>query len=246
MNTRIIAVTASLLWLGGTVWAGEGDVEWGYRGKRGPDHWGYLHPSFAVCLSGSNQSPVNLSGFVEAELPSIEFEYTTEATEIVNKDHTLHVSFAPGSRIRVGGQVFELKEIQFRTPSEHRLEGKSFAMEGQLMHADAQGTLAVVALLYEEGPANATLARLWTELPEYEGDNLPLAPGVKAEDLLPDDRDYYRLNGSLTTPPCSEGVWWLMMKQPLSVSRDQVATYAELMHHNNRPVQPLNARPVLK
>jgi carbonic anhydrase len=104
----------------------------------------------------------------------------------------------------------------------------------------------VVALLYDEGTANITIGGLWAKLPERAGDRLPLTSGLRAEDLLPKDWDYYRYNGSLTTPPCSEGVWWLVLKQSQSVSRWQVATYAELMHHNNRPVQPLNARPILK
>jgi carbonic anhydrase len=189
---------------------------------------------------------VNLTDFVEAELAPIEIDYTSEATEIVNNGHTIQVRFAPGSRIRVSGRQFQLEEVHFRTPSEHLIDGKSFAMEAQLMHRDAEGNQAVIALLYDEGAANRAIGRLWAKLPEEPGDRLPVTAGLKAEDLLPNDRDYYRYNGSLTTPPCSEGVWWLVLKQPLSASRWQVATYAELMHHNSRRAQPLNARPVLK
>jgi carbonic anhydrase len=115
------------------------------------------------------------------------------------------------------------------------------------MHVDGEGNLAVVALLYEFGQQNSTLFRLWADVPEHDGGSVPLSPGVTAEDLLPDVRDYYRVNGSLTEPPCSEGVWWLILKQPLSASRDQVAVFDELVHHSNRrPIQPLNARPVLR
>lgn len=246
MHTRVMALIAGLLCSGVMGQAGGAEASWGYRGKSGPDHWQYLDPAFALCANGRNQSPVDLRDFVEAELAPIEFEYTSEATEMVNNGRTIHVNFAAGSRIRLSGREFMLTEAHFRTPSEHWVDGKPFAMEAQLMHRDAEGNQAVIALLYEGGAANGAIGPLWVKLPDEAGERVPLTPGLKAEDLLPNDRDYYRYNGSLTTPPCSEGVWWLVLKQPLSASPWQVATYAELMHHNNRRPQPLNARPVLK
>jgi carbonic anhydrase len=247
MNYKIVVFAVSMCWLGGVVMAGEAGSDWEYRGKRGPDHWGHLDPSFALCAKGKNQSPVNLTEWVEAQLPPIDFAYGSEATELVNSHDVLRVKFAPGSRIRVSGREFALTEAHFHTPSEHQVDGKPFALEAHLMHVDAEGNLAVVALLYEFGQQNSTLFRLWADVPEHDGGSVPLSPGVTAEDLLPDVRDYYRVNGSLTEPPCSEGVWWLILKQPLSASRDQVAVFDELVHHSNRrPIQPLNARPVLR
>ena len=247
MHKRAVTIIACLLWGVGMVPAQGEENSWGYRGKSGPDHWHYVDPGFALCAEGKNQSPVNLTDFVEAELPPIEFAYNSQATEVVNARHTIHVKFAPGSRIRVSSREFRLEEVRFRTPSEHLVDGKSFAMEAQLLHTDAEGNQAVVGVLYEEGAGNETIARLWAELPEEPGDRVPLSTSLKAGELLPNDRDYYRYNGSLTTPPCSEGVWWLVLKRPLSASSSQVATYEELIHHNNRRgAQALNARPVLK
>ena len=246
MNYRAKILIAGLLCGASTAHAGGGEAGWGYRGKSGPDHWQYLDPAFALCADGRNQSPVDLTEFVEADLSPIHVEYASEATEMLNNGRTIQVNFAPGSWITVSGRAFQLQEVHFRTPSEHLIDGMSFAMEAQLMHRDAEGNRAVVALLYEEGAPDGAIGRLWAKLPEEAGDRIALMPGLTAEVLLPKDRDYYRYNGSLTTPPCSEGVWWLVLKQPLSVSRWQVATYAELMHHNNRRTQPVNARPLLR
>jgi len=204
MNNSVVALIICLLCGASMASTVAGDTRWGYRGKTGPDHWGHVDPVFALCANGNNQSPVDLSGFVEAELAPITFEYTSQATEMVNNGHTIQVNFAPGSRIRIDDREFELKEVHFRTPSEHLIDGKSFAMEAQFVHADSEGNRAVVALLYDEGTANITIGGLWAKLPERAGDRLPLTSGLRAEDLLPKDWDYYRYNGSLTTPPCSE------------------------------------------
>jgi len=220
---------------------------WGYAGEAGPEHWAKIDAKYAMCGLGRNQSPVDLDGFVEAELQALKLGYKAGAADIVNNGHTIQVNYAPGSVLTVNGRSFELKQFHFHAPSENRIGGKQFPMEGHLVHADSQGNLAVVALMFQEGAANALLDKLWEKMPAKAGEKAALPPGLSVAQLLPADRDYYRFNGSLTTPPCSEGVWWLVMKKPVSVSKAQVDKFSKTMGFaNNRPTQPVFARPILK
>ncbi|MFY9975248.1 MAG: carbonic anhydrase [Chromatiaceae bacterium] len=219
---------------------------WEYSGAEGPGNWASLSPDYGAC-SGRNQSPIDLTGFVEADLSPIQFSYQPGGTEILNNGHTVQVNYAPGSRIELDGHVFELKQFHFHAPSENHINGKSYPMEAHLVHSDKDGHLAVVAVMLEEGEANKGIEAAWAGMPEKEGEKHALPAAVAAESLLPANRDYYRFNGSLTTPPCSEGVWWLVMKAPVSASKEEIEHFAHVMHHpNNRPVQPANARPVLQ
>ena len=234
-----------LMLLSGSLYSA-GGAQWEYSGKAGPDNWAKLSPEFSAC-AGKNQSPINLTGFIEAELKPIIFEYKGNSAEILNNGHTVQINVPPASTIAVDGVRFELKQFHFHAPSENLIDGKSFPMEVHLVHADKDGNLAVVAVLFSEGKANKTLASAWAKMPKKEGEKLSMSPGVSPLELLPPNRDYYRYNGSLTTPPCSEGVRWLVMKLPVSASKGQIEEFTHVMHHpNNRPVQPLNARPVLK
>jgi len=231
---------------GGAPAAPEHQIHWAYQGEGGPANWGKLMPDYAMCGSGLNQSPINLSGFVEADLPPLTFNYSGMAVEILNNGHTVQANYHPGSNLVVDGRIFHLKQFHFHAPSENLLNGKSYPLEAHFVHADDNGNLAVVAVLFDHGDENRALAMLWDQLPQA-GKSEVLAAQVKATDLLPEDRDYYRFNGSLTTPPCSQGVIWLVMKQTLPVSDAQVAKLTTLLGGpNNRPVQPLNARMVLQ
>ncbi len=228
-----------------TAYAG-GAADWTYSGKAGPDHWAHLSSDYAAC-GGKNQSPINLTGFIEADLQAIDFTYQPGGNEILNNGHTVQVNYAEGSRIVVDGIRFDLKQIHFHAPSENQINGKSYAMESHLVHADKDGNLAVVATMFTEGKENKTLAQAWSHMPEKSGDKQALSSPVAAEGFLPAKRDYYRFNGSLTTPPCSEGVRWLVMKETVAASKEQIQAFTHILHHpNNRPVQPTNARPVLQ
>lgn len=220
---------------------------WEYEGHAGPEHWGELDPAYAACAQGKNQSPIDLTGFIEAELAPLGLSYTTQTAEILNNGHTVQANFAPGSKLTVDGREFELKQVHFHAPSENQIQSKSYAMEAHLVHADANGALAVVAVMIEPGAENAALKALWENMPEKEGDKNPIKQGITGEALLPKSRDYYRFNGSLTTPPCSEGVRWLVMKNPITASQEQIDRFTKVMGHpNNRPLNPTNARPVLQ
>jgi carbonic anhydrase len=218
---------------------------WGYTGAAGPEHWSELESDYAMCGQGRNQSPIDLAGFLEADLKPLAFSYRAGAVDIVNNGHSVQISYAPGSMLSVDGHVFELKQFHFHAPSENRINGKSFPLEAHLVHEDQGGNLAVVAVLYEDGAADPLLSKLWDAVPAEEGAKAALPVGMDVTALLPSDRDYYRYNGSLTTPPCSEGVWWLVMKQQKTVSPEQVQRFANVLGFaNNRPLQPVNARVV--
>jgi carbonic anhydrase len=220
---------------------------WGYSGEAGPENWSKVDSKFAMCALGRNQSPIDLAGFVEAELTPLELAYKAGAAQIVNNGHTVQVNYAPGSTLTVSGRTFELKQFHFHSPSENKVAGRQFPLEGHLVHADKDGNLAVIAVMFQEGAANGLLGKLWEKMPAKAGEKADLPAGLSAAQLLPAERDYYRFNGSLTTPPCSEGVWWLVMKKPASVSKAQVGQFAKTIGFaNNRPIQPVNARPVLR
>jgi carbonic anhydrase len=220
---------------------------WGYQGEAGPPNWSKLDPKFTLCAIGRNQSPIDVDGLIEAELKPLGFAYRAGATGIVNNGHTVQVDFAPGSTLTVDGRAFELKQFHFHAPSENRIGGKSFPLEAHLVHADKEGNLAVVAVMFQAGAANAALARFWEKMPAKAEAKADLPPGLSAAALLPSSRDYYRFNGSLTTPPCSEGVRWLVMKQPVSASTAQIEQFSKTLGFANyRPLQPVYARPVLK
>ncbi|NIC04845.1 carbonic anhydrase [Billgrantia bachuensis] len=243
MKRTALAVAMSLL--SSVAFAGDSPT-WGYSGDTGPENWAQLSPEYGAC-AGSNQSPINLTGFIDAELEPIVFHYENGGSEILNNGHTVQVNVLPGDTITVDDIEFELKQFHFHVPSENLIHGESFPMEGHLVHADEDGNLAVVAVMVTEGEANDALAAAWAQMPE-KGETVALTSDISPLGILPSVRDYYRFNGSLTTPPCSEGVRWLVMKQPITASEEQIEQFLDVMdhHHNNRPVQEVNARPVLE
>ena len=230
--------------LAGTV--AHGQQHWGYAGETGPLRWAALSPAYRAC-AGSNQSPVDLARFAEADLPPIQFDYAASGVEVVNNGHTVQVASAAGSQITVDGRVYRLRQFHFHAPSEHRINGDSFPMEAHLVHTAAEGALAVVAVLFRAGDANAALAETLKNVPSSANEAHVFRPPLAPAGLLPANRDYYRLNGSLTTPPCTEGVLWLVLKQPALASPAQIEALAKMLPGpNNRPLQPLNARIVLR
>jgi carbonic anhydrase len=241
-----LSLVIVVLFITSIVLAGE-KAHWGYSGSEGPEHWGALDPEYALCSKGKNQSPVNLTGMIESDLPPITINYKSGGNEIVNNGHTIQVNYSPGSTIKVNGHRFELKQFHFHSPSENTLEGQSYPMETHFVHTDEDGNLAVIAVMFKAGDKNAELEKAWAHMPEKADEKSELPLSVDANILLPHDQDYYRFNGSLTTPPCSEGVWWMVMKDFQTASKEQIVKFANRMHHpNNRPLQPLNARVILK
>jgi carbonic anhydrase len=220
-------------------------THWGYKGDIGPGAWTKLKPEFSAC-AGKNQSPIDVARTIDAQLPPIRFHYKAGGTEVVNNGHTVQVNYEPGNSIWTDGIQFELKQFHFHSPSENQVKGKPFPLEAHLVHVDKDGNLAVVAVLFEIGPANPAIGAAWKQMPKAEG-KAALPAKVSANGLLPANRDHYRYNGSLTTPPCTEGVRWIVMKRPMTLSKEQLDAFkTTLGFDNNRPVQPSNARAVLR
>ena len=220
---------------------------WGYEGEAGPQNWGKLDPNFGVCASGKNQSPIDLNGFIEADLKALKLDYSAGIVDILNNGHTVQINYAAGSSLAVDGLRFELKQFHFPAPSENKINAKHFSLEGHLVHADKDGNLAVLAVMFQEGAANTLLAKLWEKMPNKAGEKSAPATGLSVSQLLPNERDYYRFNGSLTTPPCSEGVSWFVIKKPATASKAQIQQFSKAIGFaNNRPIQSKNARSVLQ
>ena len=220
---------------------------WSYSGEEGPEYWASLNPEFQLCGEGTAQSPINLSGFVEADLDPLTFNYLNGGHEVINNGHTIQVNFESGSSLVVENRTFELKQFHFHAPSENMIDGKTFPLEMHLVHADGQGALAVLAVLFETGVQNTVLESIWSEMPQAKDEVNEISPRIRADDLLPNSHEYFRFDGSLTTPPCSEGVLWLVLAERVDVSEQQVDSFLKIMgHSNNRPVQSLNGRSVMK
>lgn len=220
--------------------------EWGYTGETGPAKWSELDAKYLMCSMGRNQSPIDLSDFVESDLKSLELDYKSEVSDIVNNGHTVQVNYGAGSSLALNGHAFELKQFHFHSPSENHINGEAFPMEAHLVHADENGNLAVVAVMFKEDEPNPLLTELWRVMPT-QAETKALPSGLSIEQMLPSDRDYYRFNGSLTTPPCSEGVFWMVLKQPATASKAQVEQFSKTIgFSNNRPLRSVYARPVLQ
>jgi len=219
---------------------------WTYEGEDGPARWGALDASFAACASGAEQSPIDLAGAAAEDLANIAFNYQSTDVRILNNGHTVQVNYDPGSFLEVDGERYDLAQFHFHAPSEHTIDGKPSAAELHLVHKNAAGKLAVVGVMIDEGAENAAVAPVWGNLPATESAEASLGIRFNAADVLPADRTTYRYPGSLTTPPCTEGVRWHVMTQPIEMSPGQIEAFHSLFAAgNNRPVQSVNAREVV-
>jgi len=220
---------------------------WSYNGDTDPAHWANLEGDFKTCSTGKNQSPIDIrhEAVHDADLPPLQFAYQPAPLRIIDNGHTIQVIYAPGSFLTVGGKRYELVQFHFHHPSEEKIDGKGHEMVAHLVHKDADGKLAVVAVLLDVGDANALVNTLWAHLPAVkEKEMVDAAASINVADLLPKDHSYYSFTGSLTTPPCTEGVSWFLLRQPANVSSQQVAEFARHYPMNARPVQPLNGRDI--
>ena len=238
-------LSSALLVTGGTLFAAE-DGHWSYSGKTGPEHWAELSPEFAACGIGLNQSPIDITRTFETELDALQFNYDTTSTVIVNNGHTLQINVEPGSWMSIGDEDFQLLQLHFHSPSEHEIDGEKFALEGHLVHQDSSGGLAVVAVLFREGEWNSDLADFGTAGPTELNQPEPIEFEFADLELFRNHEFYYRYNGSLTTPPCTEGVRWHVLKEPGQIAPEQAANFVRLIGEDARGPQPVNARIVLE
>jgi carbonic anhydrase len=225
----------------------EGEVHWAYDGANGPQAWGKLKSEFNVCAIGKRQSPINIeeSATLQGPAEPLQFNYTPSSGTVVNNGHTIQVDLYGDNSVTVRGSVYKLLQFHFHTPSEEQINYRNFSMVAHLVHKNAEGQLAVVAVLLDPGVSNALINKVWTYMPLDSGDRVRMPTGIiDINELLPKDQRYYQFMGSLTTPPCTEGVLWMVLKQPTTVSKDQIRLFTQLFPNNARPVQPVNGRAV--
>jgi carbonic anhydrase len=220
---------------------------WSYSGPGSPAHWGDLEPDFALCKDGKRQSPINIEKARKADLPPIQFDYKPVPLKIIDNGHSIQINYGSGSSITISGKKYAVVQFHFHRPSEEEIGGKHFEMVVHIVHKNDAGNQAVVAVLLKGGKQNPFIQKLWDNLPKERGKEEAVANvTVNIADLLPADRNYYSFAGSLTTPPCSEGVAWYVLNTPVEVSIGQVATFAKVYPNNARPIEPTNGREILE
>jgi len=254
LTSRVGVWIAALLMLPGLATLGPAGEKtqgkhghWSYQGETGPAHWFELDPEFAACAKGKYESPIDIDASEPSDLPPLQFGYLPSPLTVVDNGHTIMAAYAAGSTLAIGAARYELQQFHFHLPSEELVHHQSSAMVVHLVHKDAQGHLAVVAVLLNRGKTNPAIERLWAHLPGEKEKPMTLADvSIDANALLPASRGYYTFAGSLTTPPCTEGVTWYVLKTPVEISPEQIAAFAKRYPMNARPVQPLNGRRVLE
>jgi carbonic anhydrase len=244
VKSRILLVVA--LYISIIPHAVSESVHWDYGDSEGPENWGKLAVDFDMCARGQNQSPIDLEADIDVDLPELDFEYENIGfLQEVNTGHAIQENVSPNNYLHVKGIKFELKQFHFHSPSEHTVGGEYYPMELHLVHQNSEGKYAVVGLLFQAGEPN----ELMNQLPSFKAARGvdPHSNPVDINDLIRERENYFQYNGSLTTPPCTEGVFWIVLKQPIIASSDQIQHYHDLLgFDNNRPVQPHNARGILE
>jgi carbonic anhydrase len=221
------------------------DTHWSYEGATGPDHWGDIDAASKVCSVGSQQSPIDIAHTIRAQLPPLKITWRRSAATIVNNGHTIQLNTAPGSMLAVGKDRYALLQYHFHHPSEHTIAGKHYPMEAHFVHRNAAGGLAVIGVLMTAGKRNAAFNKIVASMPMHAGEPVKADAAINPNTLLPARRGYYRYAGSLTTPPCSEVVNWLLLREPLAVAKADIEAFAKLYPMNARPAQKDNRRFVL-
>jgi carbonic anhydrase len=223
---------------------------WEYAGAHGPGHWAQLSPEYASCSMGRHQSPINIDtrgARKEAALPDLSFHYAAVPLRLVNNGHTVQVDAPEGGTLSVGEHRYELAQFHLHTPSEERINGKAYELVVHLVHRDDEGRLAVVAVLFKRGKENTALEPVLHNMPIAAGPQHTVeGTALDPSGLLPARLGYYHFEGSLTTPPCTEGVAWYVLSTPVEASAAQLRLLHTLYSHNARPVQPLNDRAVVQ
>ncbi len=214
-------------------------VHWGYEGAMGPDRWG---DEFPTCAKGKSQSPLNIKGPFEKAMFPVAPDYKNGPLKIVNNGHTIQVNVPPGSKLRIDSKPFELLQFHFHRPSEELVDGKPAAMVVHFVHKSSEGRLAVLGVLLKEGNENPGIKLLWQHAPAKEGEAEPEGVNFNPANLLPREYEFWSYEGSLTTPPCTEGVRFFILKSQVNIAKDQVEQFP--FKKNARPVQPQNGRAI--
>lgn len=215
---------------------------WSYEGKNGPHAWAKLSPEFAACGSGTRQSPIDLRDGMKVDLDPIVFDYRPSGFKVIDNGHTIQANVGGWNSMRIAGRRFRLVQFHFHSPSEEMIDGKQFDMVAHLVHKDGEGRLAVVAVLIERGTRQPAIQTVLNNLPLERGEEQTASSPIDVAQLLPADRRYFTYMGSLTTPPCTEDVLWVVMKQPVQATAEQLNLFSRMYPMNARPVQDAGDR----
>ena len=220
---------------------------WTYDGTSGPNHWGTLSPDFKTCSLGLQQTPIDLSNAAAGNTgSSLGFDYRPLPLRLVNNGHTIQLNADRGSALTIGETRYDLLQMHFHHPSEHLVDGRAYDMEAHLVHRSEAGDLAVVGVFIEKGTHNDALAAIFDALPASEGPEIGVEGSFDPLAVIPAGRAAFRYSGSLTTPPCSEGLAWTVFREPITASPEQIRAFAALFPNNARPVQPMNERVLIE
>jgi carbonic anhydrase len=217
---------------------------WTYEGAA---HWSDLDPEYVAC-NGKEQSPIDIRNTEKTELPALRFESkSTPLRYVINNRHTIRVNYHPGNGnlLLVRDTRYQLTQFHFHRPSEEYVQGKPYDMEVHLMYQANDGKVAGVTVFVKPGRANSTVQKVWEHMPKAEGQEEVAGVDINPGDLLPNDSaSYFMYSGSLTAPPCTEGVTWFVLKTAISLSAEQMDAFAKLYPNDVRPLQPINGRVV--
>lgn len=243
---RFLAVAAVFIGFAGFT-AAQTAADWNYYGKTGPLGWGKLDPAFKACSDGHEQSPIDIRGtHLNKALQPIEFHYLAGTETLENNGRTIVVHVNPGSYIVAGGTRYDLFQYEFRHPSEESVKDRLTDMSVQFLHKSADGKLAAISvrMVMNQDAPNTVLATLFADLPRKSGATQKITELINPGGLLPGNRSYWTYTGSLTTPPCTEGVRWFVMQQPVTLSQTQLMKYTWMFHINTRPMQDAHGRKI--
>ncbi|SDC15049.1 carbonic anhydrase [Acinetobacter boissieri] len=227
-------------------------THWGYDEDVSPEHWGSLSEQFKTCETGKNQTPINIAQTYKSTTKhKLDIQYKASPNDIIFNGHTVQINTKNDDHhdyIEIDHEKFFLKQFHFHTPSENEIYGKQYPLEMHFVHVNNKGELAVLAVMFNIGQENSELNTLWKNVPEKENEDKIFSQNINIEKFIPKNHGYYRFSGSLTTPPCSEGLIWIILKQPLTLSNQQLDIFKTRLshHHNQRPIQPLNGRIVIE
>lgn len=233
----------------------DNQVHWGYDAGNGPSSWGELNRDWVLCAEGNHQSPIDLTGARQEKLDEMKLEFPTanltivhqtHVLDVIDNGHTIQINYDKGETFEIGNESYELRQYHFHSPSEHTINGRHYPMEMHLVHISKDKKLAVIGVFIEEGRHNEVFDTIWSNLPKQTGQEVHLENvQVDIDDMLPKIKATYRYSGSLTIPPCSEGVRWFVYFEPIQLSSDQIKVFQKIFHGNNRPTHPLNDRTLL-
>lgn len=217
-------------------------ADWGYSGAGSAHKWGDLNAAYEACKSGLSQSPININQFMQDDLKPLALSYVPSPLQVSNTGHSVQVNITPGSSFVVDDKSYVLKQFHFHTPSEHYIDGAPYPMEVHFVHQAEDGALAVIGVMMKVGAHNPVIEGIWQNVPAAGETKTVGSVVLSASDLLPEDKSYYSYDGSLTTPPCSEGVKWHVLKDPIEISEKQLTAFQAVFPVNARPVQAVGER----